>query len=276
MKLIKGKTFASVYEQVLSNIYYNYEYTCKPRDQEIKEITNLIIEIEDPTSNLFINEVRSTPERYLAAELYWYFSGRNDVEFISNYSKFWNKIVNLDNKTVNSAYGYLLFKDFNMYGINEWRWALNSLIKDKDSRQAIIRFNKPRHSYNNVKDFVCTLIGIFNIRDNKLNFTIIMRSQDEIKGRTFDVPFFTLLQQQMLNHLRTVYSSLQLGSFVQHNISSHIYERDFELVENMLANKFESNRLPSLKNNLIDVDGNFTFDFQKSNDKLITWIKDRL
>jgi len=40
-----------------------------------------------------------------------------------------------------------------------------------------------------------------NIRDNKLNFSVSMRSNDAILGTPTDVAFFCLLQQQMLKLL---------------------------------------------------------------------------
>ena len=291
MRLIVGDTFANVYEQLLSELWNNPEYVASPRGQKTHEITNMIIQIKDPTSNMFQNVTRSTPKRYLAGELYWYFSGNNTLEFISKYSKFWEKIKNPDGITVNSAYGHLLFNEKRLpiwdadecewlspspgSLINEWQWAHKSLIDDEDSRQAIIRFNKPWHSWYGNKDFVCTLNGIFHIRHGELHLTIIMRSQDEVFGRTFDVPFFTLLQQQMLQHLKKNYPKLKLGTYTQHNISTHIYERDFDKIKEMLKHPFIPDGVPALKENLIWPNGEFRHDaFVSSRDPLITWIKE--
>lgn len=275
MLIITGESFAEVYYKILDNIYNNYEFEISPRNEKVREISNLITVIKNPRSNLFINIARPYPYKYLAGELYWYFTGQNKIEFINKYSSFWKHLVNPDGETVNSAYGNLLFCEQTPMG-TEWQWALNALKNDKDTRQAIIRFNKPQHSFIGNKDFVCTLNGIFNIRNNKLNFTIIMRSQDEIFGRTFDVPFFTILQQQMLNHLLPKYPTLKLGEFVQHNISSHIYERNYQLVEKMLSNKFEESYLPRVQENLIDENCKFNPNFMKSVDELITWIKNNM
>lgn len=285
MLLIKGKTFAGVYAQVLKKLMCEPEFIAYPRGQETREITNCIIEIEDPTSNIFTNAIRSTPKRYLAGELYWYFSGSNRLIDINQYSKFWNGLVNPDGKTVNSAYGYLLFKqqhastfiDQYITYINEWQWALQALIKDKDSRQAIIRFNKPCHSWYGNKDFVCTLNGTFLIRNNKLYLTIIMRSQDEIFGRTFDVPFFTILQQQMLSHLKPTYPDLELGSYIQHNISTHIYQRDFKLIADMIDYPISPAWLPRLNKDLIWPSGSFNYtNFETITNPLINWIKENM
>lgn len=247
---IQGSTFAAIYEQILRNIYLNPEYISSPRGMKIKEQTNLEITLTDPTSNLFINKYRSPKLNYLYPELLWYFLGRNDLDFISNYSKFWNKLTNTG--TLNSAYGYLLFTQKNEHGYSEYTWALESLINDKDSRQSILRFNKPAHSYKGNRDFVCTLNGIFNIRNNKLNFTTTMRSQDVWFGIIYDMPFFTILMQQMLSHLQEYYPELTLGKYVHYVLSEHIYEKDFSNIEQMLQYPFISDSTPLLNYNLID------------------------
>jgi len=250
---IVSNTFADIYKQLLENIYNNPDYISSPRGMKIKESTNIEIVLTDPTSNLFYNEYRSPKLEYLYPELLWYFLGRNDLSFISKYSKFWNKLTT--NGILNSAYGNLIFTQKNKYGYSEYTWALTSLIRDKDSRQAIIRFNKPEHSYNNNLDFVCTLNGIFNIRDNKLNFTTIMRSQDVWFGIIYDIPFFTILMQQMLSHLKKYYPELELGVYTHYVISEHIYEKDFDGVLNMLKHPFVPKSTPLLNEDLIESSG---------------------
>lgn len=190
----------------------------------------------------------------MSAELLWYFSGVNTIDFIKPYASMWDIIKNADG-TVNSAYGHLLFTEKNEYGFTQFEWALKSLIKDKDSRQAFMHFNKPHHQYFENKDQVCTLIGIFHIRNNKLHFTIDMRSNDAVLGFMTDFAFFNILHQQMLLHLHAAYPTLTLGSYTHISHSMHIYERNFKLVEEMLEYDFIPDALPSLDVNLVDETG---------------------
>ena len=201
MRTYRGDTFADVYEKALRDTLENPDYTSKPRGMQIKEISNAALVIDDPYFPLYENEKRSSQFKYIAGETIWYFTGRKDIDFISRYSKFWSQLDNGDG-TVNSAYGNLIFNEPLSDGRNQYQWALDSLIEDKDSRQAIIHFNKPSHQWKGNKDFVCTLNGVFQIRDNRLNFTVDMRSNDLILGTATDVAFFCLLQQQMLRHLQ--------------------------------------------------------------------------
>jgi len=255
MRIYKGETFADVYQTALNDVLNNPEYITSPRGMKINEVTNAALVIEDPTFPLYENKRRSSQFKYIGAELVWYFTGRKDTAFISKFAKFWEHIDNGDG-TVNSAYGSLIFKDKNLHDINQYQWAYQSLIEDKDSRQAIIHFNTPNHQWKGNKDFVCTLTGVFQIRNNQLNFTIDMRSNDLILGTPTDVAFFCLLQQQMYHHLKKHYPELELGTYTHIVHSLHIYERHFDLIKEMLGYQFEPMSFPSIREFIIDPDGN--------------------
>ena len=262
MVIIQSETFAAVYEELLNELMTEPEYVTQPRDMKINEMCDVALVIENPLSCLYTNPFRSSQFKYIAAEFLWYFMGRNDVEYISKYAKFWESIKN-DDDTVNSSYGYLLFNNKNEHGITQYRWALESLAQDKDSRQAVLHFNLPTHQRAGNKDFVCTMYGIFQIRNNRLNFTVSMRSNDVILGLPTDVAFFVTLQSQMLTHLRNYagYPELEMGTYTHIANSSHIYERHFEIAEKMITRKFEPIEIPEVSLNLIEIDGSPTPQF---------------
>lgn len=255
MKVYKGESFSQVYKDSLYDLYYSPEFETQPRDLKIKENLNVALEIENPILSLYDNHRRGSQEKYIAAELLWYFLGRNDVSFIKKFASFWETIQNEDG-TVNSSYGNLLFKKKNRFGKTQYEWAIESLIQDSDSRQAIMHFNLPEHQYPGNKDFVCTMYGIFHIRDNKLHLTVSMRSNDAILGTPTDIAFFSILQQQALAHLKfEKYPELKLGSYTHVINSYHIYERNFKIVEEMLEYGFYPLDFPELSHNLIYKNG---------------------
>lgn len=224
-----------------------------------KEHLNVALVIEDPRSCLYTNPARSSKFKYIAAEFLWYYLGRNDVDFISKYAKFWKQIANEDG-TCNSAYGNLIFKIQNKYGFSQYQWALQSLMKDPNTRQAIMHFNMPIHQYPENKDFVCTMYVNVHIRENKLHLKMNIRSNDAIWGTPTDAAFFCSLQMQMLNHLRTVYPNLELGTYTHVADSYHIYDRHYDLVNRMLDNEFVPVQLPTVVNDLVTVKGEPTED----------------
>jgi len=256
MKIYRGKYIAHLYKDILNDLLNNPEYIANPRGMEVREIINCVIEVEDPCQNLYKNEIRSSVERYLGAEILWYFSGTNNVDFIENYASLWTKLKN-NNNEVNSAYGNLIFKERNIHNYSQYQWALNSLLKDKDSRQAFIHFNKPEHQYTSNKDQVCTLVALFHIRDNKLNMTLTMRSNDVILGFMTDYTFFNILHQQMYLHLKECYSELKMGSYTHISHSMHLYSQHYEKVKEMLKYEFKPDALPLLNTSIINEIGSY-------------------
>jgi thymidylate synthase len=269
MRMFIGNDFATVFSEISNALLNDPEHVSAPRGQTIHEVSNAVVYINNPENNLFINPVRSTDEKYLRDELQLYFAGRRDLEGFEKASKFWGKLSD-DGETVNSAYGYLIFQEKNEHGKTEWQWAYDSLINDKDSRQALIRFNKPTMSYDGNKDFVCTLNAIFDIRDDKLNLTVYRRSQDVHFGLPYDMAWESLMQQNMLLLLREKYPDLQLGSYTLHCKSLHMYERNFGVYEEANQKQFLSAMTPRMVRPIVDAKGDLIE--YESDDAFTNWL----
>lgn len=239
------ETTSEAYLGLMSDVMDNPEFICAPRGQDIKEILNYSVRIKNPQINPLITKDLKRNliiENYTDKELKWYLSASVDVDDAVKISKFWGKLVNPDGKTINSNYGYLLFKDrseghpeFSANNITPYEWGKQSLLRDKDSRQAIMRVNKSKHCFETNKDFVCTMYLNFHIRDNKLNCTTRMRSSDLYVGIVYDWPFFIYVQHKLLQELRSKYNDLELGYFTFSTDSLHIYERNFGVINKMLG-----------------------------------------
>ncbi len=229
---------------------YSPEYKSSPRGKSIHEITNVMFKVQYPVSEPIVT---SDPKRnlvlrdYFAKEKELYDSMTNRAEDFAAASKFWAKIANPDG-TINSAYGHLIWQ-VPLLGDPEyekavgnsgdmrtpWEWALHSLKSDRDTRQAVVPFAAPHHYWHGNKDQVCTLHGIFQIRDNALHLTVVMRSNDLVKGLAYDMPWFVLLMDRMLVELKDIYPGLTKGSYTHMTHSAHIYLEDAEKVRLMLG-----------------------------------------
>ena len=253
MLVFNGQSFAACYKDSISYLLANGEEN-GARGTTSKELLDVALVIEDPTSCLYTNETRGSQTGYIAAELLWYYLGRNDVKFISQWAKFWESIQNSDG-TVNSAYGNLIFTLKNSDNYSQYQWAIQSLIKDSNTRQAVMHFNMPIHQYSNNKDFVCTMYANCHIRNNKFYMSVFMRSNDAIWGTPTDVAFFCSLQLQMYIHLKEFYPKLKLGSYTHVSNSYHIYDKHYDISSKMLDSEFKPNSLPLPITNLIEIDG---------------------
>jgi len=251
-------TVDEAYLELLKNVVYHYDILSTPRGQSIREIFNYTFKVLRPTPEPIKTkdfERNNKIEDYTKKEMDWYLSCHRSVESAASISKFWGGLANPDG-TVNSNYGYLTLKDksegdeymelllksectyLNSYPIptkTPWEWAKTSLINDKESRQAVMRINKPYHAWNGNKDFPCTMHANFHIRNNLLNMTVVMRSNDVVRGTVYDVPFFIYLQERMISELSTHYPELKIGTYTHIAHSMHMYEKDLETVLKMIG-----------------------------------------
>lgn len=245
MRMIVGNSFAEVYEKSMDLLLNKYEYASKPRGLEVRECLNVGLYIEDPSKNLFKYDDKSLtlPTGYVKKEMALYLRATDSAKEFSKASKFWDSIKT-DSGTINSAYGNLIFNASLVDGRSQFDWAFDCLKNDKDSRQAFMRFNNTSHQYDGNKDVPCTFTMSFHIRNNKLHATVYMRSNDIIKGTTYDIPSFILFQRLMLLRLQEVYPNLNMGTYTHWNSSFHLYSTDFELVEKRLAQSIQDNSYP--------------------------------
>lgn len=184
------------------------------------EVINAITAIEDPTKNIMTNSIRKLSMRYAIGEMLWYLSGNPELKAIQKYTKAWDRMSD-DGKTVNSNYGFLI-KD--AYGFDQYEYCKELLIKDKNSRQAIIHIKVPKNTLEQpTKDLNCTVCLQFLIRENKLYCTTYMRSNDLWLGFPYDIFQFTCIQIRMAMEI-----GLDIGSYTHIAGSLHIYERDFK------------------------------------------------
>ena len=223
---------------------------CKPRGLPCRELINATVEIYWPKFENIITKDRKrngVMARYTANEMRLYQEGTLDAaRWRDEASKFWWELRN-PNDEVHSNYGYLTdvlldapgtwdmacaMEDHRVVAglITQWEWALACLKADRDTRQAIMHFNRPIHQYQGNKDFPCTMYGIFRILDNVLWYTVRMRSQDVVKGFPYDVLYFIWQQEQMANALHC-----QVGTFTLSVDSLHVYLKDIGTVQRMLG-----------------------------------------
>lgn len=242
------ETTTAAYLDTVRNLIYNPEFRSAPRGKKILELIHYKFSINTPDSKpiLTLSEERNEVLRlYTQKEFELYEIGATTAEEFSKASKFWGKLANPDG-TINSAYGHLIFfdkscgnslfdADFSHWMRTPWEWARMSLIQDKDSRQSILKFHKRGHLWLGNKDQVCTLAGVFLIRNDRLHFSIHMRSNDVIKGLSYDLPWFCYLMERMCKELLPTYPDLKIGSYTHFVDSLHLYEADLATAHQIIG-----------------------------------------
>lgn len=230
----QDNSFSRIFRDGLKLIN-NLNQSVEPRGLKVKEQIFGSMKI-NPLQPIADFKDRPFNWKYFAGELAWYLMKDRDINYINNFSSFWKGITNPGTNEINSNYGSLVFNE-------QLDWVVDSLVKDKDSRQAIMFFNRPQFQFEGNKDFVCTMYANFFIRNNKLHMKIQMRSNDMFYGLTFDAPFFSFLHQtvyhlvwseRMKNGGNANDEVLELGSYFHFADNLHFYERHFDLADKII------------------------------------------
>lgn len=164
-----------------------------------------------------VSPLRGLNYTFMAAEALWILDGDDRVETIAPYNPNIAQFSD-DGKYFAGAYGPQIFNAFD--------YVVNTLEKDRDSRQAVLTIWKPNPQPS--KDIPCTVSLTFNIRDNKLNVHVFMRSSDVWLGVPYDFFNFAVLGMLVTHHLSGKYPELETGNVYWTAVSSHLYLRDYE------------------------------------------------
>jgi thymidylate synthase len=170
--------------------------------------------------------------RYFTRELIAYFNGDRKVTGgLLQASKFWGDLADKDGN-INSNYGYYVFhqKIPQFQNKTQYEWVIQNLVKNWDSRKALININQTEHKEMQTKDFPCTIGMQFFIRQNKLCNVVSSRSTDIFTGLPYDIGFFSVLTELVYKDLKerlplTMSQKLKLGYTVMKTNFTQIYDQ---------------------------------------------------
>lgn len=182
-----------------------------------------------------LHTARNGAIKYLAREFTAYFQGSLKAkDGLAKASKFWMNLTD-ENGNVNSNYGYYVFyESVKGYG-NQYNWVKHVLMKNKDTRRAIININQSYHK-SDTKDFPCTIGIQFYIKNNILYCEITSRSTDVITGLPYDIGFFSFIHELIWKDLcQSGMTDLELGTTVMKTTFTQIYNKTlkkaYEVIE---------------------------------------------
>lgn len=196
------EAFESYYD-IISNIGQDFSNT--------KALFNIGFEILNPLDNYINTDYRKWNPTYAEREWDWYLSGNPSAIEISKFAPIWKNMMD-DNGNVISNYG--------------WQWkrndqlnkVVNQLKSNKETRQAVISIYDGKEIDTYSKDTPCTYAVQFTILNNKLNMTVLMRSNDLWYGFCNDQFCFSRLQEMVSIEL-----NVEIGTYYHFAHNLHIY-----------------------------------------------------
>jgi len=192
-----------------------------------RELLHCTFALRQPRQRWVLSRRPALNPAFAIAETVWILLGRDDAEFLN----FWNPGLPAfagHGVRYHGAYGWRLRQNM---GFDQLERAYQVLTHNPDSRQVVLQIwdshlDLPYETGQACdSDIPCNVVAMPKIRDGRLEWLQVMRSNDLFLGAPHNFVQFTVMQEVMAGWL-----GVELGSYVQVSDSLHFYEHDLERV----------------------------------------------
>lgn len=195
------------------------------RGGETREILHAGVSIADPRQRWVVSREPSLNPAFALAEVVWILRGRRDSAFLNYFNHQLCRYAG-SGETYHGAYGHRLIRHF---GINQLERAYLTLQSRQDSRQVVLQMwdaasDLPLPDGSPAaEDIPCNITSLLKLRDGRLEWLQVMRSNDVFLGLPHNLVQFTTLQEVIAGWL-----GVGLGSYNHVSDSLHVYQKDCE------------------------------------------------
>jgi thymidylate synthase len=221
MEVFRSQTVDGVWRQAHAAVAGTAEDAKQPsRAGETLELLHVGLQVDDPRQRWVISRRPQVNPAFAIADALWILAGSNDADVMNYWFPNLPKFAG-HGPTYAGAYGHRLRKHF---GVDQVKRACDALSAVPESRQVVLQFwdvlsdlplsdGAPRSA-----DVPCNVISMLKVRDGRLEWTQVLRSNDLFRGLPNNFVQFTLLQEVMAGWL-----GLDVGPYHQWSDSLHIY-----------------------------------------------------
>ncbi|MEW8684778.1 MAG: thymidylate synthase [Candidatus Thiodiazotropha sp.] len=220
--IFKGETANQVWTDA-AKVLDNISSIQDSRLGDTKELLHVFFEINNPIQRWVHSRVPAINPAFSIAEVIWILSGSNEASFINYWNPALPNYAGFD-KNYYGAYGHRIRSNF---GLDQLDKAFSALKSNPDTRQIVIQIWDPIKDLPNFNgtpqsdDIPCNICSLVKIRDNKIDWLQIMRSNDHYRGAPYNFVQFTSIQEILAGWL-----NCDVGTYCQVNDSSHLYVKD--------------------------------------------------
>lgn len=197
------------------------------RAGDTNEALHVLIELQEPSQRWISSRSPAMNPAFALVEAFWIASGRRD----SKIPLYWNRTLSKycgPGESYHGAYGHRIRHHL---GIDQLDRAYSALRNNPDSRQCVLQIwdsavDLPSADGSPVdQDIPCNLLSIPKVRNGKLEWMQVIRSNDLFLGLPHNIVQFTMLQEMLSGWL-----GLTAGSYHQLSDSLHVYAKDIAAV----------------------------------------------
>lgn len=226
IETIEGKTANEVWRKAVDMLLAQKD-TLSGRTGDVYEVLHAFISIENPRQKWIYDRIPPISIAFALAELVWIMNGEERSEVIN----YWNPILPKfagDGDVYYGAYGKRIRSHF---GFDQLEKAYYALQNVPESRQVVIQIYDVKKDFPidngqpRSNDIPCNICSLLKVRDGKLEWSQIMRSNDILLGMPYNFVQFTSLQEILAGWL-----GLEVGSYNHYSDSLHLYCRDINKI----------------------------------------------
>ena len=190
-----------------------------------REILHVVISIADPRQRWVVSREPPLNIAFVLAEVVWIMTGRRDLAFLEYWNTRYRDFVG-PGPELHGAYGYRLRSHL---GIDQLERAFQVLVHDPDTRQVVLqiwdsRIDLPAPDGTPAnRDVPCNIAAMPKLRDGKLEWLQVIRSNDMFLGVPHNFVQFTSMQEILAGWL-----GVECGSYTQISDSLHVYDSRWE------------------------------------------------
>ncbi|MDE6426352.1 MAG: thymidylate synthase [Ruminococcus sp.] len=225
-EFIVGRTANDVWREAANKLLEQKD-TVEGRTGNVFEILHSFITIEEPRQKWIYDRIPPVSIGYALAELVWIMNGEDRSDIINFFNpqleKFAGKAI-----FYHGAYGKRIRSH---YGFDQLERAYCALQNAPESRQVVIQIYDTKEDFPidngrpRDEDIPCNICSMVKVRQGKLEWSQIMRSNDVLLGMPYNFIQFTGLQEILAGWL-----DLEVGTYNHYSDSLHLYNRDISKV----------------------------------------------
>jgi thymidylate synthase len=229
--VIEADNANELWARVMSTLRVNEDVLMQPsRAGNTREILHAALTLRDPRQRWLTARRPAINPAFAIVDIFWILGGRRDAKFITYFNRALTNFVGHADE-LHGGYGYRLRHHFDC---DQLTAAYDALRENPISRQVVLQIWDARvdlpdtHGKPRDPDIPCNTQSLLKVRNGKLEWLQVMRSNDAYMGLPYNLVQFTILQEVMAGWL-----GLELGGYHHVCDSLHLYERhlDSELGE---------------------------------------------
>lgn len=225
-QFIAGKTTNEVWKKA-AGLLLNQKTTLNGRTGEVYELMHTFVSIEEPRQKWVYDRIPPISVGYALAELVWIMNGEDRADIINAWNPSLKKFSG-KGSFYHGAYGKRIRSHFKFDQLEKAYQALQCV---PESRQVVIQIYDTKVDFPvkngqpRDEDIPCNICSMLKVRDEKLEWSQIMRSNDLLLGMPYNFVQFTSLQEILAGWLK-----IDVGSYNHYSDSLHLYHRDISKI----------------------------------------------